>query len=78
MIELADGSISVTTGFVRANVLVHIPDLFLVVCETIDFFLLEGLIHDLIVGEEALAELRVFSKCQQALIPDPYDSKFLG
>lgn len=81
MIELADGSISVTTGFVRAEVSVHVPKLYpdspFEVCDTIDFFLLDGLIHDLIVGEEALAELTVFSECQHALIAAPHDSKFL-
>ncbi|KAI5373338.1 hypothetical protein J4E82_007982 [Alternaria postmessia] len=81
LIELADGSISITAGFVRAEVSIYIPnfhpDAPFEVCDTIDLFLLDDLIHDLIVGEEALTELGVFSECQHALIPAPHDFKFL-
>lgn len=78
MIELADGSLSITTGFVRAMVRVQRTTRYpFESYEIVYFFLLDGLIHDLVVGEEALAELRVFNQCQHALIPAPHDSKFL-
>jgi hypothetical protein len=82
LIELADGSIVTTNGFVRADVSVlpkegpgHItmPRS----NATVDFFLLDSLTHDIIVGEEALEDLEVFGDYQHALILTSHGSKLL-
>ncbi|CAN9146586.1 unnamed protein product [Alternaria alternata] len=84
MVELADGSILTTTGFVRANLSIDPLNLLgfgenaemrmLGNSAIIDFFLLEDLAHDLIVGDESLEELNVFQDLQWALTPVSYDS----
>ncbi|KAF1836972.1 hypothetical protein BDW02DRAFT_577552 [Decorospora gaudefroyi] len=81
-IELADGSRAITTGFVRAEISIvpaESPDSFdsrSIV--TVDFFVLDNLAHDLIIGEDSLEELKVFTHHQHALIPAPTGSRLLG
>ncbi|KAF1842060.1 uncharacterized protein K460DRAFT_178202 [Cucurbitaria berberidis CBS 394.84] len=77
-IELADGSVAITTGYISAGLSVgsgatseSILDLKSTV--KVDFFVLEGLAHDLIVGEDSLEELKVFTANQNALVPAPSD-----
>jgi hypothetical protein len=82
-IELADGSIATTTGFVRAEVSIDGSKAFnpythLKSIATVDFFVLDSLAHDLIVGEDSLEELRVFTEHQHALVPAPHNSAPLG
>jgi hypothetical protein len=82
-IELADGSIAITTGFVRAEISVvgikapH-PGSYPKRITTVDFFVLDSLTHDLIVGEDSLEELRVFTEYQHTLVPAPHNSAPLG
>ncbi|KAJ4335421.1 hypothetical protein N0V95_008900 [Ascochyta clinopodiicola] len=72
-IQLADGSITISHGFFRTTVsigtdfdlqgaprskLVAVPD----------FLILEELVHDVIIGDQTLKELRVFNETQHALI----------
>jgi hypothetical protein len=73
VVEFADGTVAVTSGVVRAKLAIRknhnieyrtIP--------TADFYLIDDLRHDLIVGEDSLEELRVFTRGQHALFPSPY------
>jgi hypothetical protein len=85
-IQLADGSIAITSGWVRADIAVTstiAPDSFNYPkiqksIITVDLFLLDSLNHDLIVSEDSLEELKVFTDHQSALIPAPHDSGPLG
>ena len=72
-IELADGSIVISSGFIRTNLSIgthfdsmHAPRSKVAIA--IDFLVLEGLNHDVIVGEHHLEELRVFTENKHALI----------
>jgi hypothetical protein len=83
IIELADGSMSVTTGFVRTNLAIIPTDVpYLSTTPrsyvTVDFFLLESLSHDLIIGEDSLEQLQVFTNHQSALVCLPDGSGPLG
>ncbi|KAL1799725.1 hypothetical protein ACET3X_000067 [Alternaria dauci] len=82
-IQLADGSIAVTSGYVHVDIAVtsinpsrpadhHKSNI------TVDLFLLDNLNHDLIVSEDSLEELKVFTEHQSALVPAPHDSGPLG
>ncbi|CAN9174618.1 unnamed protein product [Alternaria alternata] len=80
LIELADGSIVTTNGFARADLSVMsvIKGQSYTTNETtVDFLLLDSLVHDLIVGEEVLEELKVFGNYYHALISTSNESKSL-
>jgi len=82
-IQLADGSIAITAGFVRADMAVAPinasgPRSHQKSYITVDLLLLDNLSHDLIVSEDSLEELQVFSEHSSALIPAPQDSGPLG
>ncbi|KAH4055605.1 hypothetical protein HBI56_110750 [Parastagonospora nodorum] len=73
LIELADGSIVTCQGFVRAklSIATHFNTQQAPGTKAdamIDFFLLNGLTHDVILGEHYLEELKVYTKNQHALI----------
>jgi len=82
-IQMADGSIAITAGFVRVDLAVasinassrksHQKSFI-----TVDLLLLDSLSHDLIVSEDSLEELQVFTKHSSALIPAPQESGPLG
>jgi len=83
IVELADGSMSVTTGFVRTKLSIPSVEMSSSVIAlknnvTVDFFLLHSLTHDLLVGEHSLEELRVFTDHQHALTCTPPNSRPLG
>jgi hypothetical protein len=72
-IELADGEIAICRAFVRTTLSIgtHLNDEGYPsgkAVAAIDFFLLEGLTHDVIVGEHHLDELRIFTDNQHALV----------
>jgi hypothetical protein len=74
LIEFADGSTAETSGFVRTKLsvipwLTVVPEIHVKQTVIVDFHLLEGLKHDLIVGEYTLDELKVFTDNQHVLIP---------
>jgi hypothetical protein len=82
-IQLADGSKAITSGYVHVDIAVtsinasrpghhHKSNI------TVDLFLLNNLNHDLIVSEDSLEELKVFTDHQSALIPAPQSSGPLG
>jgi len=73
VVEFADGTIAVTSGVVRTKLSIRkdqtrkyrtIP--------TADFYLMDDLRHDLIVGEDSLEKLKIFTKGQHTLFPSPY------
>jgi hypothetical protein len=73
VIELADGSVVVSYGFIRTTVSIgthfdsmHAP--MSKVARSIDLFLLESLNHDVILGEYTLDQLFVFTDNQHALV----------
>ncbi|RYN57749.1 hypothetical protein AA0118_g7632 [Alternaria tenuissima] len=83
IIEVADGSISITSGFVRTSLAItptNVPNLSTIPRNyvTVDFFLLDSLSHDLIVGEDSLDRLQVFTDHQSALVCLPDGSGPLG
>jgi hypothetical protein len=73
MIELADGSFAITSGIVRASLSIDppphsVPQLYPTTIPVVDFFLLDGLIQDVIVSEDSIGELRVFERNGHALV----------
>jgi hypothetical protein len=73
MIELADGSFAITSGIVRASLSIDpplhsIPQLYPTIIPVVDFFLLDGLIQDVIVSEDSVEELKVFERNGHALV----------
>ncbi|KAH8642711.1 hypothetical protein IG631_00174 [Alternaria alternata] len=83
IIEVADGGMSITSGFVRTSLAItptDVPNLSTIsrTCVTVDFFLLDSLSHDLIVGGDSLDQLQVFTNHQSALICPPHGSGPLG
>jgi hypothetical protein len=76
VVEFADGTIAVTSGVVRAKLAVGkvVMDngtgysAFLLT----DFYIMDHLRHDLLVGEDSLEELEVFTKRHHVLFPSPY------
>jgi len=65
-IELADGSIVTSEGYIRATLSIptHFNEDYLPVNKAaikVDFLVLDDLSHDVIIGEHCLEELRVFS-----------------
>ncbi|KAF2852197.1 hypothetical protein T440DRAFT_37141 [Plenodomus tracheiphilus IPT5] len=69
LIELADGSIEVTSGLIEVNLTVrHSPNQQGESHVIAEAFILEGLQHDMIVGEDTLDTLEVFTNNFHALI----------
>jgi hypothetical protein len=73
-LELADGSIAITSGYVSAplslnDLLPGQENPYSAISTTVDFYLLHGLTHRVLVGEETLEELRVFTNNRRWLIP---------
>lgn len=64
LLELADGSVVVTSGYVRASLSIGNN----LISTNVDFYLLQGLTHRIIIGEETLEELRIFTDHQNSLI----------
>jgi len=82
-IQMADGSIAITAGFVRVDMAVasintSSPNSHEKSFITVDLLLLDSLSHDLIVSEDSLEELQVFTEHSSALIPAPQESGPLG
>lgn len=82
-IELADGSMVITSGFVRVKLSIaslSASDLGSHPMSkiTVEFRLVKWLRHDLIVSQDSLDELNVFTKHQDALVPAPSDCIYLG
>lgn len=82
-IQLADGSKAVTSGYVHVDIAVTSinawrPGQHRKSNITVDLFLLENLNHDLIVSEDSLEDLKVFTHHQLALVPAPSNSGPLG
>ncbi|KAF2033619.1 hypothetical protein EK21DRAFT_108752 [Setomelanomma holmii] len=76
-IELANGAVVDCNGFVRTTMSIgsHFDSNGAPRSKSaaiVDFFLLEGLHHDVIVGEHHLAELTVFTDNKHALINSTY------
>ncbi|KAI4700715.1 hypothetical protein J4E81_003678 [Alternaria sp. BMP 2799] len=72
-IELADGSHIVSYGFVRTSIslgtnLDSADAPHSKVATIVDCFVLEGLSQDIILGEQTLDELRIFTENQHALV----------
>lgn len=70
--EQADGSLAVSPGFVRLSLSIAKPRHHKSIKPThteADFFVLEGLIHDALVGEDSQMELDVFGQHQHAIVP---------
>jgi hypothetical protein len=71
-IELADGSIAMTSGFASVTLSVSSPNSSLSAHKsqtTTDFYLLKNLFHDVIVGEDSQTELEIFTRHQHAIVP---------
>jgi hypothetical protein len=73
-VQLADGSMVICNGFVRTTLSIgnHFDTLGYPrskVAASIDFFLLEGLTHDIVIGEHYLEQLKVYTENQHALVP---------
>lgn len=74
-IEFADGSVAITSGLVQAELALSGVDLISPTLPTtttknptVDFFVLDGLISDVLVGEDSLEELKIFTENQCFLI----------
>lgn len=72
-IEFADGSIAVTSGLVKAELSVYDVSTPTVTSAAaripvVDFFLLDGLRADVLIGEDTLEELKIFTENQNSLI----------
>lgn len=72
-IELADGSIAVCEGFVRTTLSIGTDFDSLgyprsKVAAVIDFFLLEDLTHDVVLGEHYVDELEIYTKNKHAVV----------
>jgi hypothetical protein len=72
IVELADGSLATLSGFVHLTLSVpkstNITKVTHNHTET-DFFVMEGLVHDVVVGEDIQTDLDVFGEHQHAIIP---------
>lgn len=72
MIEFADGSVGVTSGTVQATLQVIVEGIntsFVQSIIFVDFLLLDTLVHDVLIGEDSLEELCVFTDHQNSLYP---------
>ena len=69
-IELADGSIATTKGFTSVTLTVSSPTQHMRMRSqaTADFYLLDNLFHEVIVGQDTQEELRVFKHHQDAIV----------
>lgn len=76
VVEFADGTIAVVSGVVRAHLQINKSRNYTSggyrTNPTADFYIMDDLRHDVIVGEDSLEELEVFTKEQQALLFSPY------
>jgi hypothetical protein len=81
VIELADGTFDTTCGYVRTVVSIDNPvsesPSSLNICTSVQFHLLRGLTHNVLIGDETLEELRVFTDNQHSLISVPIDDNSL-
>jgi hypothetical protein len=82
IIELADGTFVITSGYIFIVVSVDTPVTRLPMYDTasstmVQFHLLQGLAHKILIGEETLEKLGVFTENQHALIPAPADNDSL-
>lgn len=73
LIQMADGSLAVTSGSLQVNLAVRDP----ICCEStlpkqtivlVEFLLLEDLTHDILIGEHSLDKLKVFTESQHSLL----------
>jgi hypothetical protein len=86
VLELADGSKVVTSGYIRASLsLRDIRDnpsgtrnLYNTISTTVEFLVLKDLVHGILLGEETLEILRVFTENQHSLIPASAEENELG
>lgn len=72
MIEFADGSVALTSGIVQATLqVIGGGNINSSIQSTIsfEFLLLDTLVHDVLIGEDSLEELRVFTQNQNSLYP---------
>jgi len=82
-IELADGSMIVTSGYVCAKLSIAStralgPGSRAESSITIKFALAKDLLHDILVSRDSLEELEIFKRRQDALISAPLDCRPLG
>ncbi|OAL49311.1 hypothetical protein IQ07DRAFT_76971 [Pyrenochaeta sp. DS3sAY3a] len=77
-IEMADGSIAITSGVVQVQLAITDINQLKSKVASVDFFLLDNLVHDLIVGEDSLEELEVFTTNRHALVDAPIKYGPLG
>ena len=70
VIQFADGSVAVTTGVVRGELKAREDEsLEFRRISKVEFYLVDNLRHDLIVGEESLEELEIFTNGRHLLFP---------
>lgn len=74
LMEFADGSVATTSGSVQVELAVHNSEsspLFSYVnnIPAVEFFLLENLAHDILIGQDSIEELEIFTRNQHALVP---------
>lgn len=72
MIEFADGSVALTSGIVQATLqVIGGGNINSSIQSTIsvEYLLLDTLVHDVLIGEDSLEELRVFTQNQNSLYP---------
>lgn len=74
VIELADGTFAMTSGYVHANISLDSSAKALLDFESksantdVEFHILNGLTHTVLIGQDTLEELKVFTENQQALV----------
>ncbi|KAI8937237.1 hypothetical protein NX059_006446 [Plenodomus lindquistii] len=78
MIELADGSVEITSGFIEVNLTISRTSHSALDTTTeahiiAELYILKDLQYDLIVGEDTLHALEVFTNNTHALVPAPDD-----
>jgi hypothetical protein len=76
VLELADGSLVRTDGFVDVLLSLAAPAVATVMA--LEFHLLQELTHTLLIGEETLEELSIFKENQHSLVPTSADIRPLG
>jgi hypothetical protein len=70
VVEFADGTIAITSGVVRAELAIRAFERWPI--PMADFYVMDYLKHDLIVGEDSLEKLKIFTEGQYALYPSRY------
>lgn len=66
-VEFADGTIAITCGYVQEALEVDNPQ-DIIDSPIVDFFLLPGLRPNVLVGEDSVEELKIFTKNQHCLV----------